>query len=203
MASEEEVSIVRYLNCVKWQQLKSVTVALAGVRTFSSVISLDIFILVYIFLFLFYYLLIQITICEFILNKEKPVTASNGEQHHSCLALWLQREHYLANRIFVFSLCSWLWSHQRHVYIWLCNNDCSVTTIATPHTGGSGVELQSIESSTVLLLRLALVSLLLVLRLDCFRLRLDFFSVRLVYFHAFILSHALYFNRLTVFAYSQ
>ena len=49
MASEEEVSIVRYLNCVKWQQLESVTVALAGIRTFSTVISIDIFILVYIF----------------------------------------------------------------------------------------------------------------------------------------------------------
>ena len=107
MASGEEVSIVRYLNCVKWQQLESVNVALAGMRTFCTVISLDIFILVYIFLFLFYYLLIQITICGFIsVNEEKPVTASNGQQHHSCLALWMQRENSLANRIFVFSLCS-------------------------------------------------------------------------------------------------
>ena len=45
MASGEEVSIVRYLNCVKWQQLESDNVALAGMRTFCTVISLDIFIL--------------------------------------------------------------------------------------------------------------------------------------------------------------
>lgn len=55
MASEQAVStIVRYLNRVKRQQLHTFIVALAGIRIFSTVISLGIFALVSIFfLFLF------------------------------------------------------------------------------------------------------------------------------------------------------